>query len=131
MNEKADKEKQAYQQYLREKEQVEKVMQTLINSELREMEIKDQKKKKAFQDMQFALKLKEEQRMAELELIRQEEARYTAYVKELDSREEAVKQERFEKEEAKNKIFEKLKIEEEKRRQAAEELDSLRRELYQ
>lgn len=69
--------------------------------------------------------------MAELELIRQEEARYTAYVKELDSREEAVKQERFEKEEAKNKIFEKLKIEEEKRRQAAEELDSLRRELYQ
>lgn len=106
-------------------------MQTLINSELREMEIKDQKKKKAFQDMQFALKLKEEQRMAELELIRQEEARYTAYVKELDSREEAVKQERFEKEEAKNKIFEKLKIEEEKRRQAAEELDSLRRELYQ
>jgi hypothetical protein len=35
--------------------------------------------------------------MAELELIRQEEARYTAYVKELDSREEAVKQERFEK----------------------------------
>ncbi len=97
MNEKADKEKQAYQQYLREKEQVEKVMQTLINSELREMEIKDQKKKKAFQDMQFALKLKEEQRMAELELIRQEEARYTAYVKELDSREEAVKQERFEK----------------------------------
>lgn len=97
MNEKANKEKQAYQQYLREKEQVEKVMQTLINSELREMEIKDQKKKKAFQDMQFALKLKEEQRMAELELIRQEEARYTAYVKELDSREEAVKQERFEK----------------------------------
>ena len=74
MNEKADKEKQAYQQYLREKEQVEKVMQTLINSELREMEIKDQKKKKAFQDMQFALKLKEEQRMAELELIRLEEA---------------------------------------------------------
>lgn len=131
MNEKADKEKQAYQQYLREKEQVEKVMQTLINSELREMEIKDQKKKKAFQDMQFALKLKEEQRMAQLELIRQEEAKYTAYVKELDSREEAVKQERFEKEEAKNKIFEKLKIEEEKRRQAAEELDSLRRELYQ
>ena len=47
MNEKADKEKQAYQQYLREKEQVEKVMQTLINSELREMEIKDQKKKKS------------------------------------------------------------------------------------
>lgn len=66
MDEKAQKEKEAYEQYLREKEQVEKVMQTLLNSELREMEIKDQKKKKAFQDMQKALKIKEEQRMAEL-----------------------------------------------------------------
>lgn len=41
-------------------------MQTLLNSELREMEIKDQKKKKAFQDMQQALKIKEQQRLAEL-----------------------------------------------------------------
>ena len=49
------------------------------------------------------------------------------YVKELDSREEAVKKVREEKEEAKNKIFERLKIEEERRRKDAEELDSLRR----
>lgn len=69
------------------------------------MEIKDQKKKKAFQDMQQALKIKEQQRLAELELIRQEEAKYLTYIKELDSREEAVKQVRQEKEEAKNKIF--------------------------
>ena len=62
MDEKAQKEKEAYEQYLREKEQVEKVMQALLNSELREMEIKDQKKKKAFQDMQMALRLKEQQR---------------------------------------------------------------------
>jgi len=58
MDEKIIKEKEAYEQYLREKEQVEKVIQTLLNSELREMEIKDQKKKKAFQDMQVALRLK-------------------------------------------------------------------------
>lgn len=56
-------------------------MQTLLNSELREMEIKDQKKKKAFQDMQHALKIKEQQRVAELELIRQEEAKYLTYIK--------------------------------------------------
>lgn len=105
MHEKAEKEREAYEQYLREKEQVEKVMQTLLNSELREMEFKDQKKKKAFQDMQEALRLKEQQRRVEQELIRQEEAKYMAYLKELDSREEAVKQERFEREEAKNKIF--------------------------
>lgn len=80
-------------------------MQTLLNSELREMEVKDQKKKKAFQDMQRALQIKEQQRQEELELIRQEEAKYLTYIKELDSREEAVKQVRQEKEEAKNKIF--------------------------
>ena len=62
--------------------------------------------------MQVALRLKEQQRQAEKELIRQEEAKYMAYVKELDSREEAVKQERQEKEEAKNKIFLRLKAEE-------------------
>ena len=50
------------------------------------MEVKDQKKKKAFQDMQIALKIKEEQRKAELDIIRQEEAKYLAYIKELDSR---------------------------------------------
>lgn len=72
-------------------------MQTLLNSELREMEVKDQKKKKAFQDMQRALQIKEQQRQAELELIRQEEAKYLTYIKELDSREEAVKQVRQEK----------------------------------
>lgn len=81
--------------------------------------------------MQHALRLKEQQRTAEEELIRQEEAKYMAYLKELDSREQAVKQERFEREEAKNKIFERLKVEEQKRRREAEELDSLRRELYQ
>jgi uncharacterized protein YpmS len=66
-------------------------MQTLINSELREMEIKDQKKKKAFQDMQDQFRLKEAQQRELEEIIKQEEARYMVYVKELDSREEAVK----------------------------------------
>lgn len=33
-------------------------MQYLLNSELKEMEIKDQKKKKAFQDMLTTLRLK-------------------------------------------------------------------------
>jgi hypothetical protein len=37
MDEKVQKEREAYEQYLREKEQVENVMQTLLNSELREM----------------------------------------------------------------------------------------------
>jgi hypothetical protein len=48
--------------------------------------------------MQEALTLKEQQRLAELEMIRREEAKFSAYAKELDSREEAVKKERSERE---------------------------------
>lgn len=66
MNQKAEKEREAYDQYLKEKEQVEKVMQTLIDSEMREMEVMGEKKKKAYKDMQVALELKEQQRAAEL-----------------------------------------------------------------
>lgn len=52
-------------------------------------------------------------------------------MKELDNRDENAKKAKQEKEQAKNKIFEKLKIEEEERRKKAEEMDTLRRELYQ
>ena len=58
--------------------------------------------------------------MAELDMVRREEAKFSAYAKELDSREEAVKKERSDKEDVKNKIFERLKIEEERRRRDAE-----------
>lgn len=37
MEEKRQKEIEAYEQYLKEKEQVEKVMQTLIDSEMKEL----------------------------------------------------------------------------------------------
>lgn len=37
MEEKRQKEMEAYEQYLKEKEQVEKVMQTLIDSEMKEL----------------------------------------------------------------------------------------------
>ncbi len=47
-------------------------MERLLSSDLKEMEIKDQKKKKVFQDMLAALKLKEQQRKAEEELTRKE-----------------------------------------------------------
>jgi hypothetical protein len=40
-------------------------MQNLLSSDLQQLEIKDQKKKKVFQDMQQALRLKEQQRKAE------------------------------------------------------------------
>ena len=81
--------------------------------------------------MQVALELKEQKKMEEGELVKRENERYLAYVKELEGREEAVKKAKDEKEQAKNKIFEKLKLEDEKRRRDADELENLRRDLYQ
>lgn len=40
---------------MREKDEVEKVMQTMIQSDLEEMSNKEKKKKRAFEDMQVQL----------------------------------------------------------------------------
>lgn len=61
-------------------------MNDLINSQRRQLEKRDHKKKKAFEDMLVALELKEKKRREEAEISRQEEERYMAYIKELDSR---------------------------------------------
>lgn len=80
--------------------------------------------------MKIALELKESKRRELSELEKRENEKYMAYIKEMDKREEVVKRAREEKEEGKNKIFEKLKEEEERRRRDQEELENLKRELY-
>lgn len=80
--------------------------------------------------MKQAFELKEKKKSELEELERLENQKYAAYIKEMDKREEVVKAAREEKEIVKNKIFEKLKVEEEKRRRDEEELENLRRELY-
>ena len=50
------------------------------------MATRDAKKKRAYKDMQIALELKEEKRKEEAELVKRENERYMAYVKELDGR---------------------------------------------
>ena len=55
MEEKRDKEKEAYEQFLKEKDEVEKVMKTLIDSEMNELSMRETQKKKAFEDMQIQL----------------------------------------------------------------------------
>ena len=62
MEEKKEKERQAYEQYLKEKEQVEKVMQTLIDSEMKELSMRETQKKKAFEDMQVQLEIKQQKK---------------------------------------------------------------------
>jgi len=66
--------------------------------------------------MKFALDLKEKKKSELSELEKLENQKYVAYIKEMDKREEVMKQAREEKEIVKNKIFEKLKQEEEKRK---------------
>ena len=59
----------------------------MYQTDLKEMQQREQKKKNAFQDMLVALEMKEEQKKAIAELEKKENAKYSAYVKELDSRE--------------------------------------------
>ena len=84
--------------------------------------MRETQKKKAFEDMQVQLEIKQQKKKDEEELKKYQNQRYLAYIKELDGREEAIKKVKAEKEEAKNKIFEKLKQEEERKRKEAEEI---------
>lgn len=49
------------------------------------------KKKQAFEDMQVQLELKHQKKREEEQLKKRENEQYLAYVKELDSRDEAIK----------------------------------------
>jgi hypothetical protein len=60
---------------------VEKVMQTLIDSERKELEQNELKKKKAFEDMKFALELKEKKKAELEELERLENQKFAAHIK--------------------------------------------------
>ena len=59
MLEKKEKEREAYDQYLKEKDEVEKVMKTMLESERSYMQLREQKKKQAFEDMKVQISLKE------------------------------------------------------------------------
>lgn len=93
--------------------------------------MRETQKKTAFEDMKVQLHIKEQRRREEDELKKIENEKYVAYMKELDNRGEVVKKAKEEKEKQKDIIFQKLKQEEEKRRREAEEVEELRRELYQ
>lgn len=105
-------------------------MATLLESEREQMEQNEYKKRKAFEDMKLALELKQSKKRELTDLEKRENEKYMAYIKEMDKREEVVKLVREEKEVAKNKIFERLKDEEDRRRRDQEELENLKRELY-
>ena len=65
MEEKKEKERQAYEQYLREKDEVEKVMKTLIDSEMKQLSMRETQKKNAFEDMKIQLEIKSQRRREE------------------------------------------------------------------
>ena len=55
---KREKEQEAYEQYLREKDEVQKVMNALIQSEMSQLAMRETQKKNAFVDMQIQLDIK-------------------------------------------------------------------------
>ncbi|CAD8084918.1 unnamed protein product [Paramecium primaurelia] len=122
---------EAKEQYIYEKEQVNRVIQQLINEDRKFIEDQAKKKKIAFSDMQNALREKAEliYRMKQRE--REENQKYLDFMKEKDRQAHEIKVKKQEENAAKDKIFQKLKEEEERRRQEAELLTELRFQLYQ
>lgn len=104
MQEKQEKSQEAYQQYLLEKEQVNKVVQSIIEEDrrfdipnlsiiiilkiIRAFELDQAKKRRAFQDMLEALSEKSQRIAAQKEFEKQENQRYLEYMKKVEKREE-------------------------------------------
>ncbi|CAD8118216.1 unnamed protein product [Paramecium sonneborni] len=122
---------EAKEQYIYEKEQVNRVISQLIHEDRKFLEDQAKKKKIAFSDMQIALREKAEliQRIKQKE--REENQKYLDFMKEKDRQAYEIKVKKQEENAAKDKIFQKLKEEEERRRQEAELLTELRFQLYQ
>ncbi|CAD8198160.1 unnamed protein product [Paramecium octaurelia] len=122
---------EAKEQYVYEKDQVNRVINQLMAEDRKFLEDSARKKKIAFSDMQVALREKAEliQRMKQRE--RDENQKYLDFIKEKDRQAHEIKVKKQEENAAKDKIFQKLKEEEERRKQEAELLTELRFQLYQ
>ncbi|CAK66714.1 unnamed protein product (macronuclear) [Paramecium tetraurelia] len=124
---------EAREQYIYEKEQVNRVIHQLINEDRKFLEDQAKKKKIAFSDMQNALREKAELIFRMKQREREENQKYLDFIKEKDRQAHEIKVKKQEENAAKykDKIFQKLKEEEERRRQEAELLTELRFQLYQ
>ena len=121
---------QAYQEYVREKEQVDAVVQRMIDEDREMARITSLKMDQAQADMALSLNEKRalQRRQKELELYENEMVRQ--YAEQQQDRQNQIQAAKDAAEEAREAIFRRLEAEEGERRAEREYQDNLRNELY-
>eukprot|EP01016_Furgasonia_blochmanni_P056325 TRINITY_DN9585_c0_g1_i10.p2 TRINITY_DN9585_c0_g1~~TRINITY_DN9585_c0_g1_i10.p2 ORF type:complete len:338 (-),score=112.50 TRINITY_DN9585_c0_g1_i10:168-1181(-) len=125
-----DRSKEAYQEYLKERNQVDDIVKKIIAEDQKMMEDGLRKKEASYQSMLEALDDKEKRKHHEKEREKMENQKYLEYIMQKDQRENEIKAQRAEIERVKDEIFLKLKEEQEKKMREKELLEELRTELY-
>eukprot|EP00828_Plagiopyla_frontata_P042013 TRINITY_DN6163_c0_g1_i1.p1 TRINITY_DN6163_c0_g1~~TRINITY_DN6163_c0_g1_i1.p1 ORF type:complete len:294 (+),score=80.46 TRINITY_DN6163_c0_g1_i1:125-1006(+) len=121
---------EARQQFLKEKDQVDNIMQQIINEDRMNFENAEKKKAEAYQSMLSSLAEKQQKILKEKEIEQLENQRYLEFIKQKEKIEQDYKQKKAELERIKEQIFLRLQKEDEKRKQDKERLENLRADLY-
>lgn len=121
---------EAYEQYLKERGQVDAIVNRIIQEDIRAQRDAESKKQQALRDMFESFKMRDEQRAHEIERDKQELDALRMFQLEQEARETQLLALRAKKEEARNEIFERLEADERKRREEQEQLENLKNDLY-
>jgi len=121
---------EAYEQYLKERSQVDAIVNRIIQEDIRAQRDAESKKQHSLRDMYESFKMRDEQRANEIERDKQELEALRLFQREQEARETQLAALRAKKEEARNEIFERLEADEKRRREEQEQLENLKNDLY-
>ena len=130
MEAKAQLRQEAYQEYLKEKDQVDKVFSKMIDEDQKIIALIKMKQEQSKLDMIQSVNEKRELVRKQKEMEEFENEMLRRYATQQESRQAEIVAKRAEAEAAREEIFQKLKGEEERRRADAEYIENLRNELY-
>lgn len=130
MEMKAKLRQEAYQEYMKEKEQVDKVIGKMIEEDQKMVNLIRVKQDQAKLDMIQSVNEKKEMQRQNQELEHYENQMLRQYAEQQQLREDEIREKKALLEAAREEIFQKLKDEEERRRADKEYTENLRNELY-
>jgi hypothetical protein len=121
---------EAYNEYMREKGQVDAVVNRMIEEDNEQNRLNMQKKEQSIADMALSLNEKRALLKRQKDMEEYEDEMVRRYAQQQQAREDEIKAMKAEAEAVKDQIFKKLAAEEEQRRAAAQFQEDLRNELY-
>lgn len=130
MQEREDLRRRAQEEYLKEKAQVDEVIQKMINEDTRMMQLTKEKQEQAKNDMFVSIMEKKRQQREQKLLEEQENQMVREYARQQEQRQGEIAQKKAAEEAERDAIFQKLANEQERMRAEAEYIENLRFQLY-